>query len=57
MVLRSSTPCSAQRVRLPFLGAEIHRSPCISLNIFISDGGFLTHSSTEKESPWACPGP
>lgn len=53
VVFNKSTPCSAQRVRSPFFGVGIPISHWISLKIFISDGGFLTHSMTEKQSPCA----
>jgi hypothetical protein len=51
VVFMRRTPCFAQRVRSPFFGVGIPRFSCISLNMFLSEGGFLTQSMTEKERP------
>ncbi len=57
VVFRRRTHCSAQRDRSPLWGIGVPISPCISLKIFMREGGFRTHSCTEKARPWACPGP
>lgn len=56
VALSSSTPCSAQRVKFPVVGASVPISALISLNIFTSEGGNCTPSLTEKQSPCAWPG-
>ena len=53
VVFNKSTPCFAQRVRSPFFGRGMPTSSLTSLKIFMSDGGFRTHSMTEKQSPCA----
>ena len=45
------TPCSAQDSRHPLEGIDKPKSLCNSLNIFCNEGGILTPSGTEKQSP------
>ncbi len=55
--LSSSTPCSAQRSRLPVAGMGVPVSSATSLKMFCNEGGKGTPSPTEKQSPLAWPGP
>jgi len=54
ILLRSNTHCSAQCSKLPEFPAYPGYSFAISLYMFLKLGGILTHSCTEKLSPWAC---
>src|SRR5690606_33709563 len=56
-LLSNSTPCLAQWVRQPWSGTGRLRSVEISLKILTSEGGGFTSGSTEKQRPWAWPGP
>ena len=56
MALSNNTPCMAQFSKLPFFifgvfGGLTAKSLSISLKIFTRDGGGVTPSGTEKESP------
>ena len=57
VALSNSTPCSAQRSRLPDVGTGLPKSLFISLKMFCNEGGWSMPSGTEKQSPCACPGP
>lgn len=56
-VFNKKTPCLAQGVRFPVVGVGIFRSADSSLKIFLSEGGSLFPSSTEKLNPCAWLGP
>src|SRR3970040_2821077 len=58
VAFNSKTPCCAQCSKLPEVGIKIEsRSSLISLKIFLNEGGILTASFTEKQSPLASPSP
>ena len=57
LAFKRNIHCSARLIRLPFFGGTIHTSSWSSLKIFLSEGGCLTPSCTEKHKPWASHSP
>src|SRR3546814_452939 len=57
VALSSSTPCRDHASRQPWSGGSMPRSSRSSFMMFCSDGGRGTPGRTEKQRPWAWPGP